>query len=245
MKTLSVLATLLLATAVSSSAFAAPKKKKPAPPPVQQEEDTDTTDETMTTNETGFELGGHTGFAIPLGNVSKDVGPPDLNKYIAVAIPFAIDAGYRVTPNIYIGGFFHFAYAPTSSEFCASVQGDCSSSGTQLKFGPTLRYTFSPQRRFSPWVGAGAAYEVVNLYRTQGQQNQSYSVKGWEFFRAEVGVDYHAAQDIVVGPFSSFGIGQYFSQDSTGANGQSSSADYKNTSLHEWLTFGVRAAYNF
>jgi len=246
------LAVFLLATTISQTALAAPKKKAPLPPPPpqqQQEEETDAetsaSDERMTTNESGFELGGHTGFALPLGSLQNDKTPPDLNKYVAGAVPFAVDAGYRINPHYYVGAYFHFAYAPTSSELCARVGGDCSSSGTQIKIGPEIRYSFTPDRRFSPWIGAGASYEVLNISVTQGQASESFSIKGWEYFRAEVGGDIHAARDVVVGPFASIGVGQYFSIDDSPAGGVSKSTDIKSTALHEWLTFGVRLAYTF
>jgi len=244
------LAVFLLATTISQTALAAPKRKAPLPPPPPQQQpeaetETSASDDRMTTNDSGFEVGGHTGFALPLGSLQMDKTPPDLNKYVAAAVPFAIDAGYRINPHVYVGAYFHFAYAPTSSELCARVGGDCSSSGTQIKAGPEIRYSFTPDRPFSPWIGAGASYEVLNISVTQGQASESFSIKGWEYFRAEVGGDIHAARDIVVGPYASLGVGQYFSIDDSPAGGVSKSTDIKSTALHEWLTFGVRLAYMF
>jgi opacity protein-like surface antigen len=235
----------LLATMVSSTAFAAPKKKAPPPPPPPQEEEADTTYDEGSTSESGLEIGGHTGLSIPFGSVAKDLGTADLNKYIAVAIPFAFDIGYRINPHIFIGGFVHFAYAATSSEMCARVNGDCSSSGSQWKAGPQFRYTFTPEKRFSMWIGGGAAYEVVNLSLTQGTATRDDTVKGWEFIRADVGGDFHASRDFVIGPYASFSLGQYFSLDETQTGGNSTSSDFKNTALHQWLSFGMRLAYTF
>jgi hypothetical protein len=248
MKNVHIVVAVVLATLASSTAFAAPKKNAPKPPPPPQQEETeepDTTDDGWMSNESGLALGGHTGYSIPLGNIAKDLGPPDLNKYLAGAVPFVFEIGYRFTPNLYLGGYFSFAFAPTSSELCARVGGDCSSSATQLKFGPQVRYTFSPQKRFSPWLGAGGGYEIVNLSVNQGNASESYTVKGWEFFTAEIGGDIHVARDFTIGPYGSFGVGQYFSMDKTANNGASSSADFKNTSIHEWLTLGMRLQYSF
>lgn len=245
MKKISTLVAIAIAALVSSNAFAA-KKKAPEPPPREEVEDSDTTgDDTWMTNESGVALGGHAGYAIPFGNVAKDAGPYDLNKYIAGALPFVFEIGYRITPKIYVGGYFSFAFAPTSSDLCARVGGDCSSSATQLKFGPQVRYSFTPERRFSPWVGVGGGYEVINLSIDQGNANESYTVKGWEFFTGEVGGDIHVARDFVIGPYASFGVGQYFSSDKTASTGGSTSSDFKSTSLHEWLTLGMRAQYAF
>jgi hypothetical protein len=73
----------------------------------------------------------------------------------------------------------------------------------------------------------------------------SYTVKGWEFVRAEVGGDFHATRDLVIGPYASIGLGQYFAIDETRTGGTSRSTDFKNTGLHQWLSFGARLAYQF
>ena len=86
---------------------------------------------------------------------------------------------------------------------------------------------------------------MLNISVTQGQASESFSIKGWEYFRAEVGGDIHAARDFVIGPYASIGVGKYFSIDDSPAGGVSKSTDIKNTALHEWLTFGMRLAYTF
>jgi len=237
---------------VASPAAAAPKKRSPkqeapAPKPADEDKEEETPpseDNAWTSNESGAALAIRAGYAIPFGSLAKDLAPSDLGKYISGSIPLTLEGGYRFSPHFYLGGFFEFAFATTSSQICAGVAGDCSSSANQLKFGPTFRYNFSPARRFDPFVGFGADYEILTASITQGQQSASIALHGWDYAKFELGADLHVARDFVVAPYASFGLGQYISADETAASGKETSGDFKNSALHEWLTLGVRVQYD-
>jgi hypothetical protein len=59
-----------------------------------------------------------------------------------------------------------------------------------------------------------------------------------------VGADYRGLVDnLSVGPMVMFGLGQYNNISESSA-GQSQSISIPNQALHEWLTLGIRGAYD-
>jgi hypothetical protein len=183
-----------------------------------------------------------------MGTFAKDAqmrGVNDLGKYVAGLVPVWADAGYRVNRHIYVGAYFQFALASTSGDVCMRDAGgaSCSSSGTDIRFGVTARYAFSPDARFDPWVGAGFGYEMLHLSETTGPVSSDLSTRGFELFNLQLGGDYALAPGVTVGPFVMLGMGQYGSYDYS-RGGQSLSGDFTQTGLHEWLFLGLRGQYD-
>lgn len=236
---------------------AAPATKLPPPPapepaaapaaaPAPDRENDDDFDDESSYD--GASLGLRTGYSLPLGSLAKDPGlggNTDLSKWLAGAIPLAIDAGYRFSPHFYLGGTFQFAFAPTSSDWCSRAAGGgaCTSSANDIKFGANVRYTFIPERKFSPWLGLGWGYEITNMSITVGNQSVDQTVRGFEFAHFQFGGDFHPTRDISIGPWIGLSLAQYSNYSTSGARG-STSGDLQSTSLHEWLTFGVKGQYD-
>src|SRR5450432_2872936 len=65
---------------------------------------------------TGWELGLRASYALPFGNVLDDgvlnassmlvSNPEPITQLVKGAVPILLDAGYRLTPHLFVGGFF-------------------------------------------------------------------------------------------------------------------------------------------
>lgn len=232
--------------AAAPEPVAAPAPAPPPPPrdaPAESDEDDDDGPPAD-----GFSFGARIGYAISMGSIAKDAdlnGATDLSKTAAGMVPLWVDAGYRINPNWYVGGYFQLGIVSTSGDLCRRMGGNnsCSSSGTDLRFGVMAKYTFKPDGKVSPWVGLSTGYEILNLAVTVGANSADMSTKGWEFAGAHVGADFHPARAFTIGPMFSASFGQYASQSWSRPNG-SGSSDFNNTALHQWVMFGVRGQFD-
>lgn len=201
---------------------------------------------------TGIELGLRTGYSLPLGSVGNaaTTAPAgsaqslDMSTLFSGRLPIWLDAGYRITPNIYVGAFFQYGIvfpASNATTGCGNNQVSCS--GHDLQFGVGAHFHFLPDEVFDPWAGLGIGYESATLSQSVGTQSGDTTVSGFQFLNLQLGGDYKAMPNLGIGPFVSLSLGEYSSASVT-AGAQSVSADIPNKALHEWLTFGVRGAYD-
>ncbi len=191
----------------------------------------------------GIEVGLRTGYAIPFGNsVGAPAGAsaPNLSDTISGAIPIWIDAGYRfASPNLFVGAYFQYGIGINGSQL---TQGPgCQCSTNVVMYGLQAHYHFLPDQTIDPWVGYGIGMESAN---ESGQNSTGGSLSGWDYGILQVGADYRGLMDnLSVGPMVMFGFGQYNNL-SQSAGGQSQSASIQQTAMHEWLTLGIRGAYD-
>ena len=208
---------------------------------------------------TGIELGVRAGYALPLGNaagssssmvtsggttiVTTSTGA-SLSDIVSGQIPLWVDAGYRITPNFYVGGFvqYGFAFIPNNASTGCGQSG-VSCSGHDVMFGVDAHYHIMPGAPFDPWVGVGFGYEILTISLSEASQSGDVSVSGWQFVNFQVGGDYHVTPSFGVGPFAARSLGPYSSvSESAGSN--STSNDVANKVMHEWLTLGLRGVYD-
>jgi outer membrane protein W len=194
---------------------------------------------------TGLEIGLRSGYAIPLGNSVGGAGNNSLSNTVNGVIPIWVDAGYRLNPNIYVGAFFQYGIGlVNSSAFvaqattCGTVAVSCSAN--DLMFGVDAHYHFMPDGSFDPYAGIGVGYEILNLSASQGGNSFSLGLNGFQFVNLQLGADYKAMPNLGIGPFVMFSLGQY-GNCSTSLGG---TCTLPQTSMHEWLTLGVRGAYD-
>jgi hypothetical protein len=250
--TLSAFTACVALTAFAPSAFAGEKTTKHTPPPKKEaaaEPVATTTTDDDAQEESGLALGLRLGYALPMGSIAKDarLGTlTDTSKVASGLVPFWLDVGYRITPNWYVGGYFQFAIVSTSGDLCKALAGSnpCSSSGNNLRFGLTARYTFRPQAKIAPWVGVSSGYEITNVSATAGGQTADATIKGFEFVGLHLGADVRVAREVTVGPMINASFGQYSSDSWSLPNRPGGSADYTSTALHEWIFLGVRGQYD-
>jgi outer membrane protein W len=172
-----------------------------------------------------FVLGLRLGYGLPMGSIMKG---DKMSDAFSGMIPIWLDVGYMVTPNIMVGVYGN--YGIVSLKDCS---GDCSAS--QLRFGVQGQYHISPAEKLDPWFGLGIGYEKMSV-KAGGDDG---SISGMEYLNLQAGLDYKLSPAFGLGPFLSFSLGQYGSASSGGV-----SADIPETAMHQWLTLGVRGAFN-
>jgi outer membrane protein W len=233
--TVTALTALALTTFFAAPAFAQ-DAAAPAPTDTAQSE-------TKATSKKGpgFELGARLGFALPFGKTMDDASK-DMSDAVTGTIPIMLDAGYRITPNWYVGGYGQFGYGIVNSDACPSGE----SCGIQsYRIGANVHYHIMPDQTFDPWIGVGTGYEWLHVSESKGSNSRTGTLGGFELVNLQLGGDYQLSPNASIGPFASFSIGQYANA-STAVNGTDApgSTSIEKTALHEWLTFGFRGSFN-
>jgi outer membrane protein W len=203
----------------------------------------------------GIEIGARLGYQIPLGSVSGSSTTTngnttitqtggDLGNVFSGGVPLSFDAGYRFNPNVYVGAFatYGFLFVNTDKSPTCKMSG-VSCSGHQVELGVNLHYHIAPDSTFDPWVGVGFGYEWLTASLSVGGLSGDATLTGFQFVNAQLGGDYKVAPNFGIGPFVMLAVGQFDSV-SASSGSVSQSTDFTNKALHEWLSFGVRGAYD-
>jgi outer membrane protein W len=203
----------------------------------------------------GIEVGARVGYEIPFGSVSGSStttngnttvtqSGSDLGDAFNGGVPLTLDAGYRINPNVYVGGFatYGFLFVNTDKSPTCKVNG-VSCSGHHVELGANLHYHVAPDSTFDPWVGIGFGYEWLTVSVSEGNQSIDGTLTGFQFVNVQAGGDYKVAPNVGIGPFVMLAVGQ-FDSISVSSGSTSQSNDISNKALHEWLSIGVRGAYD-
>jgi hypothetical protein len=205
-------------TAISTVTPLAP----PPPPPPE------VADAGYEPSDVGFAIGLRSGYAIPAGIA----GVNHLTDVVTGVIPIGVDVGWFINRHVYVGGYFLYGFALGVGNNLA----DCTTytcSVSTLRFGAVVHYHFRPETQWDPWVGGGLGYDVLNTEEdddTEGDIVQSGAAHGF-IVNIESGIDFKPLKYVGLGPYVELTTGHY-------------SSDVSATSLHEWLTFGIRLRTN-
>jgi opacity protein-like surface antigen len=202
--------------------------------------------------QSGIEIGLRTGYAFAAGNRGATPTQTDeaVGNYVAGQVPLWLDIGYRLNSDLYLGGFFQYGFGIVNDDRqdpCRLDNVDCSASDTRL--GVMARYHLPVGSPLSPWLGLGIGYEWATFSANQsliGSSNTDATWSGFEFANVQVGADYHLAPKVALAPFVSVSFGQFrhASRETTiGTTTTTMDEDVTQTSVHEWILFGVRAAF--
>jgi hypothetical protein len=189
------------------------------------------------------EVGFRTGYALPMGDLEGGAnGNPSLSLGDAVngVLPLWFDVGYRFNPNMMIGGFlqYGFAFVNTGKQTECTMGGN-SCSANDLMIGAQFHYHIMPDGPIDPWVGAGVGWESLSANETLLGQNVSVGYSGFQFLNVQGGADFKVMSNFGLGPFLMLSFGEY-----NGCSSNQGSCTLQATSLHEWLTLGVRGVYD-
>jgi hypothetical protein len=196
------------------------------------------------TDRPGVDLGIRLGYAIPIGNISGAPGD-GMNDNFWGAIPFVLEAAYRINDAISVGGLFQDALLQLKDNATTGCGNGLSCSGSVLRLGVQGTYHISSlgHSTFIPWVGVGTGYEWLRLHLSQGGTSVSSAARGVEFLTIHVGADFRQSPELSLGPFVSLSIGQYETE-TFETNSNSTSVTIANTALHGWIQLGVRGLFN-
>ena len=193
---------------------------------------------------TGFELGVRAGYSRPVGD--RLAGEP-LDRTFGSAIPFVLDAGYRVTPHLYVGGLI--SYAPlvlNKSALSCNNQaidgpGDCS--GSAIRIAADAQWRMSIGDAYAGWLGAGFGVERLSIDYESGCFDGPFSRvdTGFELAHVEAGAGMRINTGLVIGPFASYAAGLFRTSKTSGScNG---GGDVPDKTVHGTLILGLRAMY--
>jgi Outer membrane protein beta-barrel domain len=185
----------------------------------------------------GFDLSVRTGFAIPFGKADADAMNA-LSDEVNGGIPLAIEGAARFNPMISAGLLFQWVpllIKDTTENMCGAGS---SCSGSVYHLGAELLFHF-PQPTFVPWLGFGAGYEWLSLNQSANGTTTTAGANGFEFLMLQAGADVRLAPQFSLGGFVMLSFAQY-DNESVQQGTVNVSADVANTSVHEWLLFGVR-----
>jgi opacity protein-like surface antigen len=194
-----------------------------------------------------IEIGLRVGYALPFGHegrTASDTSDSKLSDDLKGMIPIQIDAGYRFNPDVYVGVFFQYGFGFVNTD----ATPDCGQSGiscsvSDMRLGVNVQLHLAPGQSFDPWLGLGVGYEWLFLDVSAAGNDAGVTGSGFEFANLQLGGDIVAAHNLAVGPFIGLSLGQYRSVSMSGALG-SGSEDITSKSLHEWLQFGIRGAFD-
>ncbi len=187
--------------------------------------------------DSGFEIGARLGWGFPLGESADE---NDLSDSISGQIPLQLDLGYRLDPQLFVGGYFQYGIGFVADDACGGG-ADCSASNVRL--GLQATYHFTPVNQGNAgWLGAGIGYEWASLSAEGGGMEASTTLSGFEFFNIQGGYDFKVTDQFRVGPYGMFTLAQY-SNASLEFNGQEQDGDIEEKGLHQWLFVGVKGTF--
>jgi hypothetical protein len=196
----------------------------------------------------GFEIGARLGYGIPFGQLEGE-DETDLSEGISGMVPIQLDLGYRLMPELMLGGYLQYGFgfaADDLSDSCDRQELDCSVS--VMRLGLQAQYHFAPSEQLDPWLGAGIGYEWFTITLDGERAEADASLHGFEFLSLQGGFDFNVKDGLGIGPFASFSLAQYGSAslECEGAgcredDDDSESIDDK--AMHHWLVLGIRGTF--
>ncbi|MCK6545625.1 autotransporter outer membrane beta-barrel domain-containing protein [Myxococcota bacterium] len=190
---------------------------------------------------TSFQLALRLGAGIPFGKASG-LENDELSKGTSAHGVALIDVGYKLTANIFIGGYFGLGRGgmgsdPMLTSTCEADGISCASDS--LRVGLEAQYHFTPASRMSWWAGYGVGLERLALAFSGPGGDASTSLLGVEYALLSGGFDYRVSETFGIGPVVSLSLGSYVNH-SQELNGASMGRDIDDSALHAWLNLGVR-----
>jgi hypothetical protein len=157
-------------------------------------------------------------------------------------VPILVEAGAKVHPLVFLGGYAAIAPGGTSATFgdaegCGASGRSCSALGFQI--GAEVQVHLRPEGRIDPWVGYGLGYETDTATASHGGGHFSENFNGFQLARFAAGADVRVSRTFGVGPFLGLDFGSY-AHEHQEANNTTVDQSIPSTALHEWLTLGVR-----
>lgn len=202
-----------------------------------------------------------TGYGIPFGKYAEartlatvrfdDVNSISDDTYGVV--PLWIDAGYWLTENLLLGGYFMYGLVfPKTAPADDPLRGGCPESfdcaATGVRAGIQAHYAFSAGESVRPWVGLGLGLEWVSTHVEGGagalELDLETSNFGPELIHLQGGADYILHPSFALGPFASVSALRYTSC-STKLSGEEQPCEINEGAWHGWIAVGLRGAFDF
>jgi hypothetical protein len=196
----------------------------------------------------GIFVAASAGWGIPAGKVGdldNSGGSPALSNRMSGLVPFALELGYRMIPQLSVSATFQYALGVLNR--CS----DCSSH--HLSAGANVMWHSTPFQAYTGWVALGAGYERLSISADAAAMNGfpnlafETTLSGIQFLNLRVGGDIAASPRVSMGAFAGASLGLYSSMSATltvGDRTESMSRDIEDPDLHAWFTLGLRCRFD-
>jgi hypothetical protein len=185
-----------------------------------------------------FELAASTGYAAPFGEAEKGsrVGDTAFG-----AVPFALDAAYRVTPLVGVAA--HARYGVAIPTLCQSAS-DCEGSlGNDMLLLLSARFYGPPVWRLAPLLDLGVGYEWLTTQLVDAAATSSRSYGGPVVVAVQVMAPIRLGARLTLGPTLGAWLGTFTSY-RLQTNAQSPAGDVPWRAVHAWISPGVRFGFS-
>jgi hypothetical protein len=183
-----------------------------------------------------LKLGLGVGYGLPMGDVVKHEKLSDL---YSAEIPIELEASYRFTHAISAGVYVGYGLGLVSSKEVEGVKAsDVYDSIASWRFGVQGEYEFGKVGPALPFAALRVGYVTESIGLKGGE---TMKASGWEYLTLIGGADFEVAESFGVGPFASFSLGQYTTEEVPGFESESIPSEER--AMHQWLTIGLRGAF--
>jgi hypothetical protein len=195
-------------------------------------------------------LGARVGYAFPSGKLddaASAVAPDrDLGEWLSYQAPVQVEASYRWSTGLSLGGYFSAALAGVGDQADAALCGapgvDCS--GRVLRAGVQLAFAFSAVPAYAPWIAVGAGYEWASLTAEGDAGETTFAAEGWELLNLQAGLDFTIAPRFAIGPFVQYALGRYTESEIELDDGTTLGGGIDEQARHGWLQLGLRGRFD-
>lgn len=161
------------------------------------------TDRYLAPADDAVEISVGTGYVHGLGKTGGEMA--DLDELTGPGGALQLELGYRIIPNLTIGGYGAFSLHDNGDAVDDNVDVFGATAGVQAA------WHFRPESALDPWVKLGTGWKGLWLSPDTGKNT---SLQGLELARLQVGVDYRITPEIAIAPVVGGSLGMFISQDS-------------------------------
>lgn len=192
----------------------------------------------------GVEAAVRLGLAMPTGSLESG---RSVDTYAGSAVPLVVEAGWRIDPSLFVGARFLYAFPQLKNPNGSCNANRVSCDGYDMQLGVEGVYRFLADRTFAPWAGLGFGYEWAS------EDIDAMNLGGGATYRGfmgllQVGGDVRMSSQFVLGPYADLALGRFETADRRtllGTGTTEMTTDIASTTVHTWISFGVRGAFGF
>jgi hypothetical protein len=189
----------------------------------------------------GLQLGAHLAYSLPAGALSDDSSLNTSMSHLETSlVPIGVDAGYRVSPRVYVGGTLAWgAGIPPNTAGTCRANASCFRQDAQLR--AEARYYLAPDRRVAWWASIGTGWELATFSQSAQGQSVTATLTGPVLADFEFGFDVRRGAG-GMGPYVGLSFAEFLT------HGQSPAETpvptwIDNPSVHVLFTLGLRGDY--
>lgn len=188
----------------------------------------------------GVVLGVGSGIARPSGSI---VDGGRMQEFTSFMVPIELQAGWTFADRLTVTGLVAVEAGKVAGRFgdtCRSTGDDCYV--TERRLGGQVRWSFRPDRRLDPWVGAGVAHEWLGITHSTSKSGSGFYYQGigWDVLG---GADWWVTTRFSLSAWMGLSVGRYgeFAVDEINPDWQPIPA----RTTHALLTAGLRIGWTF